>query len=154
MRLPRRGFRLSQWLETWVDMAGGSVHLFENGAEVVAMAGDLGGHGRGALPSWILNLALKSQWLETWVDMAGGRGVNEGFTARRRNGWRPGWTWQEGEPVRLGVVAPGRNGWRPGWTWQGKDWWRARVGNLDVAMAGDLGGHGRAGVSPPPPGPS
>ena len=63
--------KASQWLETWVDMAGASVH-----------------HP--------VNVPTGSQWLETWVDMAG-QTQDEGaiLTGIGRNGWRPGWTWQE-----------------------------------------------------------
>ena len=111
----------------------------------VAMAGDLGGHGRSVAFIFSQGIRGVSQWLETWVDMAGALScVFHAAASACRNGWRPGWTWQvdrctssktgprssqwletwvdmAGVPFRPGysILPSSRNGWRPGWTWQG-----------------------------------
>ncbi len=36
---------------------------------MVAMAGDLGGHGRGMILLLVMAVTMSSQWLETWPDV-------------------------------------------------------------------------------------
>ena len=140
----QRGYASSsQWLETWVDMAGFPAGSRRCDCTGVAMAGDLGGHGRTTdkgLPTGIPLVAMAG-------DLGGHGRVNTktclGKSLLGRNGWRPGWTWQALRPPGSST-GPTSSQWLETWV--------DMAGPLStpvprpphlVAMAGDLGGHGR-----------